>query len=221
MAWFTPGYNSFFKELAANNNKEWFDANKKRYEKDVKQPFEAFVGAVIERVRKVDPQVRIEPKEAIFRINRDVRFSNDKTPYKLNRSALVAPGGRKDHASPGIYFELGPENVGFYGGAYMPEKEALYELRERIAGDLKTFKKLREDKTFVKLFGGIRGERNKIIPAEFREAAAKEPLLFNKQLYFAAELPARTVTDPKLLDLLVEHYQAMRPMGLFLLGKRK
>lgn len=221
MAWFTADYNQFFKDLAKNNNKEWFDANKKRYETVVKQPFEAFVAEVIKRVAKLDPAVRIEPKDAIFRINRDVRFSNDKAPYKLNRSALVSAAGRKDHAAEGIYFELGPGSVGFYGGAYQPDKEGLLELRERIAGDLKKFKALREDKAFVKHFGTIRGDRNKIIPAEFKEAAAKEPLLFNKQLYYAAELPAKTVTDPKLADLLIDHYKAMRPMNAFLLGKRR
>lgn len=221
MAWFTPDYNRFFKELAANNNKDWFDANKKRYETAVKKPFEAFVGEVVARIAKIDPRIRIGPKEAIFRINRDVRFSNDKTPYKLNRSALIAPGGRKDHEAPGIYFELGPGSVGFYGGAYMPGKEALYDIRRRIAADLKTFKKLREDKAFVKLFGTVQGERNKIIPAEFKEAAAKEPLLFNKQFYYGAELPARTVTDPELVDLLMEHYKVMRPMSAFLLGAKK
>lgn len=221
MAWFTPDYNRFFRELAANNNKEWFDANKKRYETVVKQPFEAFVAEVIKRVAKVDPRVRIEPKEAIFRINRDVRFSKDKTPYKLSRSALVSAAGRKDHAAAGIYFELGPGSVGFYGGAYLPDKDALYELRRRIAADLRTFKKLREDKAFVKYFGAVQGERNKVLPAEFKEAAAQEPVLFHKQMYYGAELPAKTVTDPDLADILMEHYTAMRPMTEFLLGGRR
>lgn len=217
MAWFSPDFNRFFIELAANNNKDWFHANRTRYENVVKQPFERFVGEMITRVAKVDPKVRIEPKEAIFRINRDVRFSKDKAPYKLNRSALISAAGRKDMNAPGIYFELGPEAVRIYGGAYMPDKDALIRIRSSVAKDLTKFRKLREDKDFIKRFGTVQGEANKRLPPEFQAAAAKEPLLYNKQFYYGAELPPKLVTSPKLPDLLMEHYAAMAPMNAFLL----
>jgi uncharacterized protein (TIGR02453 family) len=216
MAWFTPDFNKFFIDLAPNNNKEWFDANRKRYEQSVKEPFEAFVAEVIKQVAKVDPKVNITPREAIFRINRDVRFSKDKAPYKSRMSAVVAAGGRKDHSTGGIYFELGPENVAFYGGQYMPEKEQLQGIREHIAANLARFKKLRTAKAFVDRFEGIQGERNKIVPKEFKEAALKEPLIANKQFYFMAELPPSTVSDPKLVQILLDHYKAMKPMNDFL-----
>lgn len=218
-AWFTADYNRFFKELAPNNNKDWFDANRKRYEQYVKAPFEAFVEAVIAEVAKVDPKVRITPREAIFRINRDIRFSNDKTPYKTRMSAIVSAAGRHDHGVPGIYFELGPECVGIYGGAYMPEKEELLRIRRHIAANLRKFKALYSAAPFVDHFGAIQGERNKVLPAEFKEAAAKEPLLANKQFYWSAELPASKVTDPKLLDIMMVHYHAMRPLNEFLAGR--
>ena len=218
MAWFTPDFNSFLKDLAKNNNKEWFDANRKRYEQSVKEPFAAFVAEMIKRVNKLDPKVRIEPKEAIFRINRDIRFAKDKTPYKTSVSAIISPAGRKDHGIPGIYFELGPEKVAIYGGAYMPEKEALLAIREKIMGNGKKFKSLYEDKTFKNLFGKIQGEVNKVLSADFKEAAKKEPLIANKQFYWGADLPAKTVIDPKLADILITHYKAMRPLNEFLLG---
>ncbi|HOY29456.1 MAG TPA: DUF2461 domain-containing protein [Flavobacteriales bacterium] len=222
MAWFTPDFNKFFIDLAPNNNKEWFDANRKRYEQSVKEPFEAFVAEVIKQVAKVDPKVNITPREAIFRINRDVRFSKDKAPYKSRMSAVVAAGGRKDHSTGGIYFELGPENVAFYGGQYMPEKEQLQGIREHIAANLARFKKLRTAKAFVDRFEGIQGERNKIVPKEFKEAALKEPLIANKQFYFMAELPPSTVSDPKLVQILLDHYKAMKPMNDFLAeGQRR
>jgi len=216
MAWFTPDFNRFFIDLAPNNNKDWFDANRKRYEQSVKEPFEAFVAAVIERVARLDPTVSITPRDAIFRINRDVRFSKDKAPYKSRMSAVVAAGGRKDHSSGGIYFELGPENVAFYGGQYMPEKEQLQRIREHIARNLAQFKKLRTAKAFVDRFEEVQGERNKVVPKEFKEALVQEPLIANKQFYFMAELPPKTVTDPKLVDVLMDHYKAMRPMNDFL-----
>lgn len=216
MAWFTPDFNRFFIDLAPNNNKEWFDANRKRYEENVKEPFEAFVAEVIKRVAQVDPKVAITPREAIFRINRDVRFSKDKAPYKTRMSAVVAAGGRKDHSSGGIYFELGPENVALYGGQYMPDKEQLQHIREHIAANLTQFRKLRTAKAFVDHFEEIQGERNKVVPKEFKEALISEPLIANKQFYFMAELPPKTVTDPKLVDILMEHYKAMKPMNDFL-----
>ncbi len=216
MAWFNPDFNQFFKDLAKNNHKEWFDANRKRYEQSVKDPFEAFVAEVIDRVRKLDPAVRITPREAIFRINKDIRFSKDKTPYKLMMSAIVSPAGRKDHSAAGIYFELGPESVKIYGGQHMPDKDQLRRIREHIVANGPKFKKLYSDKEFLKRFGEIRGERNKVMPAEFKAAVAKEPLLANKQFYYMAALPAKIVTDPKLADIIIDHYKTMRPMNAFL-----
>lgn len=221
MAWFTADFNQFFKDLAKNNNKEWFDANRKRYETGVKKPFEAFVAEAIARVGKHDKAVRIEPKEAIFRINRDIRFSKDKTPYKLNTSAIISPAGRKDHSTPGIYFELGPENVKFFGGAYEPEKDQLVRIRTAILRDPKGFRKVVDGKTFKAMFGTVRGEANKVLPPEFKSAAAKEPLIANKQFYVGAEKPAKLVTDPKLMEALMDHYLAMCPFNVWLAAAMK
>jgi uncharacterized protein (TIGR02453 family) len=216
MAWFTNDLNAFFKDLAKNNNKEWFDANRKRYTTSVKEPFHAFVAEVIDQVAKHDKHVRIEPKEAIFRINRDIRFSKDKTPYKLNASAIVSPAGRKDHETPGIYFEFGPESVKFYGGAYQPEKERLERIRTAIMRDPKGFRRTITQKPFTTMFKGVLGDANKVLPAAFKEAAKREPLIANKQFYVGAEYPAGLVTDPGLMDRLMDHYLAMRPFNTWL-----
>lgn len=219
MAWFTADFNRFFKDLAAHNNKAWFDANRPRYEASVKEPFAAFVAAAIERIARVDKAVRIGPKDAIFRIHRDVRFSRDKAPYKLEASAIISTAGRQDHTVPGIYFALGPEAVRFYGGCYMPDRDQLQRIRTGLLRDGKGFRKSVEGKAFSTLFpDGVQGERNKVLPAEFKAAAAVQPLLANKQFYVGAELPARLVVDPGLLDLLLEHYQAMRPLNSWLAG---
>lgn len=216
MPWFTDDFNKFFKDLAKNNHKDWFDANRKRYEASVKEPFAAFVAEAIKRIGKHDKSVRIEPKEAIFRINRDIRFSKDKTPYKLEASAIISPAGRKDHTTPGIYFALGPESVKFYGGCYQPEKEQLEKIRMAIMRHGKGFRKVIEAKTFKAMFGEVQGEVNKVLPAEFKEAAKKEPLVANKQFYVGAEMPAKLVTDPKLMDHHMDHYLAMCPFNEWL-----
>ena len=216
MAYFTADYSEFFKELAANNHKEWFDANRKRYEKSVKEPFNAFVGEMIRRVRQDDPNVQIQPKDAMFRVNRDIRFSKDKTPYKTQMSAVVSRGGRKDTSVPGIYFELGPEMIRLYGGAYSLSNEQIHKIRTAIANNLKAFDKTLNDKEFKEMWGDLLGEQHKRLPKEFQEAAEKQPLIANKQFYYHAKLDAELITKDELPDLIMDYYHASKPMKDFL-----
>lgn len=216
MAYFTDDFVQFFKELAANNNRDWFHANKKRYENSVKKPFENFISDIIAKVREQEPDLKLEPKEAIFRINRDIRFSKDKTPYKLNTSAIVAKGGRKGMHSPGMYIELNPEEVRVYGGIYMPDKDLLYSVREQITKNLTAFDKAINDKDFKKVYGTIQGEKNKIIPKEFKEAGEKQPLIYNKAFYYYTKLPVKSITSPKFADEVISAYGAAKPVREFL-----
>ena len=136
----TEAYYEFFIELALNNQKSWFDVNRARYEADVKKPFLAFVTQLLDKVAAMDPRFAgIDAKSCIFRINKDIRFSKDKTPYKLHCSAAIQLGGRKEMSAGGMYLEFGPEHCGIYSGIYMPEREALQLIRERIAGNLEGF----------------------------------------------------------------------------------
>ena len=137
MKYFEPDYLEFFKELAANNNKEWFDANRKRYETIVRDPFKNFIAELLNRLSELDPELDIEPKDVIFRINRDIRFSKDKTPYKTNNSAVISPEGRKNKNHPGIYIEFGPEKMAFYGGIYMPSPTEVLRVRTYMSQNLK------------------------------------------------------------------------------------
>lgn len=213
MAFFTPDFLQFFIELAPNNHKDWFDLNRKRYEKSVKEPFKEFVEHIIKEIAKTDASFKdLEAKDCIFRINRDIRFSKDKTPYKMNVSAVVAPEGKKSKAVNGIYFEFGPEHVRVYGGIYEIDKDDLLTVREGIANDLKGFQEAYSNPRFKKVFGTILGEKNKVIPKELKEAAEKEPLIFNKQWYFYAQFDAETVLDPKLDQLLLDCFEAGKPV---------
>lgn len=203
MAHFDKNYMSFFKELAANNNKEWFDINRKRYESSVKKPFENFVTDLIAEVKKTNPKIDILHKDAIFRINRDIRFSKDKTPYKLNRSAIISPVGKKDHSNPGLYVEVSPEHCRVYGGVYQPDKDQLYNIRETIAMNPSKLEKLMSDKKFKTVFGEVRGEKNKVVPAEFRDAAAKNDIILNKQFYWFTQFkPADALQDDFIKNVM-------------------
>jgi uncharacterized protein (TIGR02453 family) len=217
MAYFTEDFNQFFKDLAANNHKEWFDENRKRYEKSVKKPFEAFVADALHEIGKHDPTVQIPAKDAIFRINKDVRFSKDKSPYKLDRSAILSAAGRKDHSVPGFYISLGPESVSMGGGAYFLPPDALQRVREALMRSPKKIKNLLEDKAFQKHFPeGIQGEENKRLPKKFAAAAETLPLLFKKQYYYMHAQAPELTTSPKLMDVLLDHYHAAFGLQEFL-----
>jgi uncharacterized protein (TIGR02453 family) len=216
MAWFTEDFEVFFKELSENNNRDWFLENKKRYEKSVKQPFQAFVADMILRMQKYDDQCRIEPKDAIFRINRDIRFSKDKTPYKTQVSAVIGRGGKKEMALTGMYLELGSGHARVYGGVYMPTKEQLQGIRQEILYNQKEFENLVLDKTFVKYFKEIRGEKNKRLPSEFAEIQNEQPLIANKQFYYYSNLEPKIITSDSLIDEMFKRFEASLAIRQFL-----
>lgn len=215
-AYFTPDFNKFYKELASNNHKNWFDENRDRYHRSVKEPFEKFVGDFIEVVRKKDKGINVGAKDCIFRINRDIRFAKDKTPYKIFSSATVSPDGKKGKSVPGFYFELGPENIGIYGGAYFPSTDELERIRTHIAKNLRTFDALINDKKFKKYFGELQGGESSRVPAKLKAAAEKQPLIYRKQFYFGAELKPSLVADKNLMKTMLEYYQVALPLILFL-----
>jgi uncharacterized protein (TIGR02453 family) len=103
MPWFTADAVAFFKELEENNNKEWFEKNKKRYEASVKKPMLEFAAEMIERMRAIDPEITMLPKNSVFRIHRDTRFSKDKSPYKTNAGLVVTRGEKHNPGIPGLY----------------------------------------------------------------------------------------------------------------------
>ena len=216
MKYFSKAYIDFFKGLGANNNRDWFNANKTTFISEVKEPFEKFVEDLIKAMKKRDKNINMTPKEAIFRIYRDIRFSKDKTPYKVKMTAMVSSGGKKDYTTPGIYIEFGPEDCRLYSGLYELSKDQLYDVRTYIAGHMKQFDSLINDKTFKKRFGELRGEKHKRLPKEFVEAAEKQPLLFNKNFYFFAKFKPSILTKSDLLDTYLDYYDSTKKLRNFM-----
>ena len=174
----------------------------------MKKPFEVFVTDLIAVIKKHDPEMDITYKDAIFRINRDIRFSKDKQPYKLNRSAIVSSKGKKDKAFPGLYFEMGPEHFRIYGGVYAPDKEQLYAIRETIAKNPQVLDELLKAPDFVAAYGEVLGEQNKVLPAEFKAAAVDQPLIYNKQFYWYKTFDAEQILEDDLMILTESYYLA-------------
>ena len=215
MKYFTDDFIHFFQELENNNNKEWFHDNKKRYEASVKKPFESFVSALIEAVSKHE-KLDILAKDCILRINRDMRFAKDKTPYNLHRTAFISNGGRKNKNLPGLFIRMSPELVGVMGGCFGPDKYQLYAIRAAIQNAPSEINQLRNEKTFKRNFGDIRGNTIKRVPKEFKESAAKEPLILNKQYYYMREDKSDLITSDMLLDKIMEYYFIMKPLNDYL-----
>lgn len=216
MSYLNKSFIEFFKGLSENNTTAWFAEHRKDYEKSVKEPFKELVEEMIKRIQKHQPEINITAGDAIFRINKDIRFSKDKTPYNTHVSANISSQGRKSKEEPGFYFQLSPEGIMIYGGAYMVEKDSLQCLRSHIAANIKEFAKLYNDKTFKEKFGAIQGEQNKKLPDEFKAILDKEPLIANKQFYFGANLKVTQITKDDLPNVLMEYYTAGKKMNDFL-----
>lgn len=215
MQYFTKEYIKFFRELEKNNNKDWFHKNKKRYESHVRKPMIAFIEDVIKAMQKHDPEIDPIPHKCIGRINRDIRFSKDKTPYNQHLFAHITKGSREDPI-PGIAFRFGGGDCGIMTGYYKPTKERLQIIRQKIIGDLKTFQKLTSNKKFVSAFSAIRGEAYKRIPQDLAEIFEKEPLIANKQYYVVKVQKPDFVTSEKLLEEIISYWLAAKPLNDFL-----
>jgi uncharacterized protein (TIGR02453 family) len=133
---FTPGLFDFFRELRENNNRPWFEANKRRYEADVQGPLVAFVIELSSRLHAISPHFIADPRTnggSIFRIYRDTRFSPDKTPYKTHGALHFShDAGKEVHGRPGFYLHLGPDHVFAGGGIWRPETATQGQIRDAI-----------------------------------------------------------------------------------------
>lgn len=153
----------FLKDLEKNNTKEWFHDHNDTYQ-NLRSEFIEFVGQLIEEIASFDKGVAgLDPKKCIFRINRDIRFSKDKSPYKTNFGAAMGEGGKKTEKA-GYYFHAEPGKSFIAGGIWMPSSEVLSNIRQEIDYNQEEFKKLLEAKDFKKYFGELEGESLKTAP---------------------------------------------------------
>lgn len=205
----------FLKQLKQNNNKEWMDAHRKEYE-TAKKDFEAFVTAVLEGLGAIDPAFKdILPKQCIFRINRDIRFSEDKSPYKSNFGAHFTVGGKKSpHA--GFYFHLEPGSAFIGGGAWLPPADLLKGIRQEIDYDLKAFEKIINNKEFKKLYPQIDGEQLKKAPQGYDPENPAIEYLRYKSFTVGHKVADKEITDKGFVKLLLQSFKTMKPFIDFL-----
>lgn len=216
--YFTIDYFEFFIELALNNQKSWFDENRKTYEKVVRPQFLGFAADLREALTEKNPAFgNLDIKKSIFRINRDIRFSKDKAPYKTFFSAIFSPHGNKSMKPQGLYVEIGPEKCGLYSGSYMPEKEELAKIRARIFEDSDRFNKIINQDEFKKYFGEVKGSRNKRIDKQWMAKSEEQPFLLNKQFYVQHFFEAEDCLKGGLIDKCLNVYRAAESFNDFLI----
>lgn len=206
---------AFLRGLKANNDKAWFDAHRKEYEA-AKQDFEAFVAKLLPAFADVEPAVvGQQPKDCIYRIYRDIRFSKDKTPYKPHFSAFFARGGRKWDGA-GYYLHLEPGAIFAGGGLWMPEPSLLRKVRQEIDYDFPHFKSIIENKAFAAMFGKLNGEALSRPPQGYD--AANPAIGFLKMKSFTAghRLQDGQLTSPKAVKEVMQVFRTLQPLVQFL-----
>lgn len=206
----------FLKDLKNNNNREWFNDNKKRYEA-AKEEFETFIGALITNISKFDAPIgSLEPKKTIFRIYRDVRFSANKDPYKINFGAHLSSSPSKIHDRAGYYIQIQPGNSFLAGGAYLPPSAWINKIRQEIDYNTDEFKKILNNATFKKYFGGITGEQLKTAPKGYPKDHPEIELLRYKSYLVSNECGDKAVTSDDFLTHATNVFKAMKPFDDFL-----
>lgn len=206
----------FLANLDKNNNREWFQANKKQFDA-AQDNMTAFAGYLIGEIGKFDDAVAdIDPKTCVFRIYRDVRFSKDKSPYKTNHGAYISPGGRKS-MQPGYYFHVQPGQSFVAGGKHIPDGPETLKIRNAIAANTDEFLKIVEKKSFRDAFGGLHGDRLKSAPKGFdADHKAVEYLKLKEFMAFAELHDDNFLTSLEFPRYLVGLMKEMYPLVVFM-----
>ena len=213
---FTVDTLTFLRALKRNNRREWFNARRDRYESAVRAPMTAVIERLAIDFADFAPELVANPKASMFRIYRDTRFSDDKTPYKTHAAAVFPTRGMAKHVGAGLYFHISPDEVWVGGGMHTPPAPTLHAEREHIAANLKRLRAIVESPVFRKHVGALEGERLQRVPRGFaKDDPAAEYLKF-RQFVAGAAFPASLATSPKFYPTLVTVFRQLVPLIRFL-----
>ena len=208
----------FLSQLAKNNDKSWFDENRKLYE-EARKEYMDLIDEVILQLKKSDPAIGEQTaKSSIFRINRDVRFSKDKSPYKTNFGASINAHGRKS-MMPGYYVHVEPGKSFIGGGLYMAEPAMIKKVRQEIDYNFEEFQSILKSSSFKKTYKDIYdGKDVKLsrVPQGYEKDNPAAEYLKLKSWIVMKEVPDEYMTDPKAASKIVKDLEAMQPLLAFL-----
>lgn len=213
-----PATIKFLKDLKKNNNKEWFDAHRKQYEA-ARNDFEIFIQSILDHHSKNDADLKaLEAKKCTFRINRDIRFSKDKSPYKTNFGASMSKGGKKSGLA-GYYFHLEPGKSFMGGGIWMPEPDSLKKVRQEIDYCLDEFKKILSSKKFKAVYPELyKGEGVQLakLPQGFDKNDPAAGFLKFRSWLVLRDLDDSDIISKNLKKKTLEAFNALKPLVKFL-----
>ena len=206
----------FLSDLAANNDRDWFQDNKSRYEA-ARENVAAFSQEILDRLREHDQLETENGKKSLYRIYRDVRFSKNKLPYKTNFAGGYKCDGKLRRG--GYYFHIVPEGIEndwtdqtvVGGGFYGPERDDLKRLREELAADGDTLREIISDKDFVRVFGELQGDKLKTAPKGYPKDHPNIDLLRYKNYYAFRDISRKQLLSAAAPDLFVEAFLTLRP----------
>ncbi|MFT5133608.1 MAG: hypothetical protein ACI9SC_002081 [Gammaproteobacteria bacterium] len=158
---FDKSFLKFFRALAKNNNRDWFNEHKAEYKAVIVEPLCTFITAIAPRLNTISKHFNADPRPnggSMFRIYRDIRFSKDKTPYKLHAACQFRHLVGKDAHAPGFYVNISPDEVIFGGGIWMPPNPVLNKIRDTIVENPNEWQRIKTNKAIQQKCGGIRGD---------------------------------------------------------------
>jgi uncharacterized protein (TIGR02453 family) len=211
----------FLYDLSRHNDREWFAANRTRYE-EARDDFKAFVQAVLDEIVSFDPIFKgLEAGSCIFRINRDTRFSHDKSVYKTNFGAFMVRGGKKNGDKfPGYYLHLEPGQSFVAGGAYIPPAPWLTAIRQNISENGDVLIRIINSAAYRKWFDGLEGEKLKVPPRGFSKDNPHIELIKMKSFLAERSFSDEQVNSPGFYDTVTGAFRAMKPLNDFLMAGR-
>ena len=207
---------SFLKELNLNNNREWFTDNKLRY-LEAKEAFEEVTVNMISYISEIDKDIAgLTPKECVFRIYRDIRFSKDKTPYKTHFDAFIAKKGGRKSAHAGYYIHIMPGRSLLGGGVYAPIPEVLKHIRHEVYNFSDEFKAIINNPEFKMLYGSLYEDKLKNVPKGFPKDFKDAELLKYKSYIVAHRLTDKELMAPAMKEKFRIQTGALYPFISFL-----
>ena len=205
-----PGL-KFLRRLKKNNNRDWFKAHRSEFEESLLRPMQSLVAELRDILAPIAPSVRIDPKKSIFRIYRDIRFSQDKSPYKTHLAASFDNGAVSRAETPCFYLHIAPDEVLTAGGIYMPSSDQLRAIRQAIAADAPTFLRLVEDRHIKRTFGELQGEKLQRTPLGFSKDHPMLRYLQFKQLYFGRSYEVSACHKPAFVHQVADDFIRLLP----------
>lgn len=213
---FTPEAIAFLRALKRHNNREWFRARKERYEALLRTPMIALIERLAIDFRAFAPDLVANPRTSLYRIYRDTRFSENKSPLKTHVAAVFPRRGLAKHQGAGLYLEVSPQGVWVGGGMYAPETVQLHAVREHIAANVRRLRAIVASPAFRRSVGEMHGEKLVRVPRGFpRDHEAAEYLKL-RQFLAGAEFPASFAWSPRFYRGVLDVFRQVAPLTAFL-----